>query len=101
MVERPYGTVSTGVARKAAWGLDLSWQRFGPGRTLGGGGSGAERQRPTGFVLATMVMGGFFVLCGLCGFLYLNEGPHDWFAGVGRGWFARDSPASDKIATTK
>ncbi|TVY91781.1 Derlin, partial [Lachnellula willkommii] len=32
-VERPYGSAyMPGVAGEAAWGLDLSWKRFGPGR---------------------------------------------------------------------
>ena len=39
MVERPYGTVSMpGVAAEAAWGLDMSWRRFGPGAYVGRGG---------------------------------------------------------------
>lgn len=100
VVERPYGTVNTGVAGKAAWGLDMSWQRFGPGRTLGQEGAGAERQRPTGLVLAVMVMGGFLVICGLCG-LYLYGTPHGWLTGVDGGWLASGSSTSgDKTATS-
>ncbi|CZR60115.1 related to F-LANa protein [Phialocephala subalpina] len=82
VVERPYGTVSTGVAGQAAWGLDLSWQKFGPGRTLGGENSSAERQRPRGFVLAAMVMGTFLLVCGFSGFLFLYGAPDGWFSGV-------------------
>ena len=35
VVDRPYGTVfmSSGTTAEPAWGLDLSWRKFGPGRT--------------------------------------------------------------------
>ena len=86
VVERPYGTVHMpGVAGEAAWGLDLSWKRFGPGRTLGGEGStsSAERQRPKGLVLAAMVMAGFIVVFCFLGYLFvLHRGPPGWFSGV-------------------
>lgn len=84
MVERPYGTVSMpGVTGEAAWGLDLSWKRFGPGRTLGGEGSRAEMQRPKGFVLAALVIGTFFVLCAIFGFLFMYNAPDSWLSSVG------------------
>ncbi|TVY39569.1 Derlin [Lachnellula subtilissima] len=89
MVERPYGTANMpGVAKEAAWGLDLSWKRFGPGRTLGGDGSasGVERQRPTALALAAMVMVGFLVVCGFLAVLFVQHGdPRAWFSGVNTG----------------
>jgi len=86
VVDRPYGTVLTGAQGEQAWGLDLSWKRFGPGRTLGGEGSGAEtrRQRPTGLTLAVMVTVGFIVVCACLGFWFVLNGapsPQDWFSG--------------------
>jgi Derlin-2/3 len=82
VVERPYGTVSM-PGGEAAWGLDLSWRRFGPGRTLGGAGVRTESQRPGGFLLAAMVTGGFLVVCGLLAYLFLLNGiPDGWFSGV-------------------
>ena len=82
MVPRPHGTVYL-PGSKAAWGLDLSWQRFGPGRRLGGEGPSAERRRPRGCVLAAMVMGGFIVVCGFLVFFVLQHGgPDHWFASV-------------------
>jgi Derlin-2/3 len=90
VVERPYGTVfMPGVAGEAVWGLDLSWRRFGPGRTLGGEGSSTERQRPRGCVLAAMVMAGLTVVCCLLGFLFVLHGPPDgWLLGVDVGGLA-------------
>ena len=89
VVERPYGTVSTGVVGEAAWGLDMSWRKFGPGRTLGGEGSVTERQRPTGMVLAVMVMGGFLVVCGLLWYFFVLHGaPDGWLSGVDVGRLA-------------
>ncbi|KAG0650832.1 cDerlin-2 [Hyphodiscus hymeniophilus] len=97
MVERPYGTVSTGVTGKAAWGLDMSWKRFGPGRTLGEEDSSADGQRPKGLVLAAMVMGGFLVVCGLLGYFFVMYGvADDWSSGVDVGSLAR---VGDKTAT--
>jgi Derlin-2/3 len=83
VVERPYGTASMpGVAKEAAWGLDMSWKRFGPGRTLGGEGASVERQRPTPGVLAAMIMGVFVVVCLLLGYFFvLHGGPDGWFPG--------------------
>jgi Derlin-2/3 len=82
VTQRPYGTVfapstGSGTAGEAAWGLDLSWRRFGEGRRLGGEGeSSGVRQQPRGLVLAAMVMAGFVVICGLLGFLfYLHRAP--------------------------
>ncbi|TVY49022.1 Derlin [Lachnellula occidentalis] len=91
-VERPYGTAHMPGAGEPAWGLDLSWKRFGPGRTLGGEGSaaGAERQRPTGLALAAMVMGGFLVVCGFLALLFVQHGdPRSWFSGVRAGEVAQ------------
>ncbi|TVY71328.1 Derlin-1.2 [Lachnellula suecica] len=84
VVERPYGTVwMPRVAGETAWGLDMSWKRFGPGRTLGGEGASVERQRPKGLILAAMVMGGFLVLCCIVGLLFLRYGdPSGWFSNV-------------------
>lgn len=83
VVERPYGTAAMpGVTGKAAWGLDMSWQRFGPGRTLGGEGSSAERQRPRGCILTMIMMSGFLVVCGFFGFMFLQGVPDGWFSGV-------------------
>jgi Derlin-2/3 len=84
VVERPYGTVvSGGVAAQTPWGLDLSWKKFGPGRTLGGEGASVERQRPRGFALAVMVMGGFLVLCLVVGLLFMQHGGfYSWFSGA-------------------
>jgi len=77
-------------AGEAGWGLDLSWQRFGPGRTLGGEGSSVERQRPRGAVLAVLVMGGFVLLCCFLGLLFVVHGqPDGWFSGVGLGGLTR------------
>jgi Derlin-2/3 len=45
VVDRPYGSNSVPGGGEAAWGVDLSWTRFGPGRTLGGEGSSTERAR--------------------------------------------------------
>ncbi|KAH7399883.1 ER-associated proteolytic system protein-like protein Der1 [Cadophora sp. MPI-SDFR-AT-0126] len=75
VVNRPYGTVVTGATGKAAWGLDLSWKRFGPGRTLGGEGAGAEAERPKGLVLAVIVMGVFLLVCGVSGYLFVFGSP--------------------------
>lgn len=33
VVERPYGTVFVPGPAQSAWGLDMSWKRFGPGHT--------------------------------------------------------------------
>jgi Derlin-2/3 len=83
VVHRPYGTAVPGVAGQAAWGLDLSWKRFGPGRTLGGAGSGTTRQRPKGWVLASMVMVGFLAFCCFLGFLFVMYGaPQGWLSGI-------------------
>jgi Derlin-2/3 len=80
-VDRPYGTALNAGAGEAAWGLDLSWRRFGPGRTLGGEGASVERQRPKGWVLAVMVMGGFVAVCCFLGYLYvLHWAPDGWFS---------------------
>ncbi|TVY20003.1 Derlin-1.2 [Lachnellula arida] len=88
-VERPYGSAyMPGVAGEAAWGLDLSWKRFGPGRTLGGDGSasGAERQRPKGLALAAIVMAGFLVVCGFLALLFVqHRDPRAWFSGAHAG----------------
>ncbi|KAL5321529.1 hypothetical protein ACEPPN_009488 [Leptodophora sp. 'Broadleaf-Isolate-01'] len=84
VVSRPYGTVVTGATGKAAWGLDLSWKRFGPGRTLGGEGAGAEAERPKGLVLAAIVMGVFLVVCGISGYLFVYGTP-GWASGVDSG----------------
>ncbi|KAK0103967.1 hypothetical protein ONS96_005072 [Cadophora gregata f. sp. sojae] len=75
VVNRPYGTAVTGATGKAAWGLDLSWKRFGPGRTLGGEGASAEAERPKGLVLAAIVMGIFLLLCGVSGYLFVYGSP--------------------------
>ncbi|KUJ18898.1 uncharacterized protein LY89DRAFT_706486 [Mollisia scopiformis] len=72
VVERPYGTASTPAAGETAWGLDLSWKRFGPGRTLGGEGSSEVRQRPRGCILAVLVTGAFLVICGLLGWFFFH-----------------------------
>ncbi|KAH7351205.1 ER-associated proteolytic system protein-like protein Der1 [Rhexocercosporidium sp. MPI-PUGE-AT-0058] len=82
VVSRPYGTVVTGATGKAAWGLDLSWKRFGPGRTLGG--EGAEAERPKGLVLAAIVMGVFLVVCGVSGYLFVYGAP-GWVSGANGG----------------
>jgi Derlin-2/3 len=80
-VDRPYGTALNAGAGEAAGGLDLSWRRFGPGRTLGGEGASVERQRPKGWVLAVMVMGGFVAVCCFLGYLYvLHWAPDGWFS---------------------
>jgi Derlin-2/3 len=103
VVERPYGTVSMpGVAGKAAWGLDMSWRRFGPGRTLGGEGSSTERQRPRGCVLTAIIMGGFVVVCGILGFLFVLYGaPDGWLSGVDTGRLASGTPRfGDNTATS-
>jgi Derlin-2/3 len=97
VVERPYGTVFmprvAGEAGEAAWGLDLSWKRFGPGRTLGGEAASAEKQRPRGCVLAAMVMVGFVVVCCLLGLLFVLHGaPHGWFSSVDVGGSASGIP---------
>lgn len=84
VVDRPYGTVITGVLGESAWGLDMSWKRFGPGRTLGGEAGSVERQRPQGLVLAAIVMGGFVAVClFLFGswWLFYPSGPHGPFVG--------------------
>lgn len=97
VVGRPYGTVTTGVAGQAAWGLDLGWQRFGPGRTLGGDLEGsAERQRPRGWVLAAMVAGAFVMLCAFLGFLFMQHGSDGWLASS-MSWFG-DKPVTPKTA---
>lgn len=103
VVERPYGTVSMpGVTGKAAWGLDMSWQRFGPGRTLGGEGSSAERQRPKGFILAVIVMSGFLVVCGFLGFFFLYGAPDGWFSAVDVGRLSSGiSRSGDKTVTSR
>jgi len=75
VVNRPYGTAVTGATGKAAWGLDLSWKRFGPGRTLGGEGAGAEPERPKGLVLAAIVMAIFLLVCGVSGYLFVYGSP--------------------------
>ncbi|PVH89198.1 hypothetical protein DL98DRAFT_508309 [Cadophora sp. DSE1049] len=75
VVNRPYGTAVTGATGKAAWGLDLSWKRFGPGRTLGGEGAGAEAERPKGLVLAVIVMGCFLLVCSVSGYLFVYGTP--------------------------
>jgi Derlin-2/3 len=92
VTERPYGTVfapanAAGATGQAAWGLDLSWRRFGEGRRLGGEGeSSVVRQRPKGLILAAIVMVGFVVICGLLGFLFLLHGaPDGWFMAGGAG----------------
>lgn len=80
VTQRPYGTVfappnGAGAAGEAAWGLDLSWKRFGEGRRLGGEGesSSGVRQRPRGLALAAMVMVGVVLICGLLGFLFYRH----------------------------
>ncbi|KAG4441970.1 hypothetical protein IFR05_002538 [Cadophora sp. M221] len=84
VVSRPYGTVVTGATGKAAWGLDLSWKRFGPGRTLGGEDTSAEAERPKGLVLAAIVMGVFLLVCGVSGYLFVYGVP-GWGSGVDGG----------------
>ncbi|TVY59269.1 hypothetical protein LCER1_G000478 [Lachnellula cervina] len=82
------GAYAGGWLGSAAWGLDLAWKRFGPGRTLGGDGSasGAERQRPTGLALAAMVMVGFLVVCAFLALLFVQHGdPRAWFSGMHAG----------------
>jgi len=84
VVQRPYGTAMPGVTGQAAWGLDLSWKRFGPGRTLGGEDSSTTRQRPKGWVLASMVMVGFLAFCCFLGFLFVMYGaPQGWLSSIG------------------
>lgn len=92
VIERAYGTVSMptngrGAAGEAAWGLDLSWQRFGEGHRLGGEGeSSLASQRPRGLVLAAIVMATFAVICGLLGFLFFLHGaPDGWLSAIGVG----------------
>jgi Derlin-2/3 len=90
VTQRPYGTVfappnGAGAAGEAAWGLDLSWRRFGEGRRLGGDGEGGGvKQRPRGWVLTAMVMVGLVIICGLLGFLlYLHQAPDGgWSAAI-------------------
>jgi Derlin-2/3 len=93
VVERPYGTVfvpsTTGETAQTVWRLDLPWQRFGPGRRLGGEGASAEPQRPTGCVLAAMVIGGFLVVCAVLSLLFVRHGsPNGWVSGLDSGWLA-------------
>jgi Derlin-2/3 len=93
VVERPYGSIVVPGGGESAWGLDLSWKRFGPGHTLGGEGSRTGRQRPKGLALAAMVMGAFIFLCLLLGYLFLQ--PDTWPV-LGLPWFgaATDTPKS-------
>ncbi len=100
-VDRPYGTLSLPGTGEPAWGLDLGWQRFGPGRTLGGEGSSAGRQRPRGCVLAVMVMGGFVVILGLVGFFLVPYGDLGvWFPSVDVGRLA-SGRFGDKSVTSE
>ncbi|RDW59539.1 hypothetical protein BP6252_12626 [Coleophoma cylindrospora] len=92
MMQRPYGTVfmPTGGASttgSAAWGLDLSWRRFGEGRRLGGEGeSSLPSQRPRGLVLAAMVMAAFMVICAFLGLWFFWDGvPDGWRSAIGAG----------------
>jgi len=90
VTQRTYGTGfappnGAGAAGKAAWGLDLSWRRFGEGRRLGGEGESSEvRQRPKGLALAAMVMVGLFSsvdcldFCSTCIKLRMGDGPRLW-----------------------
>lgn len=97
VVARPYGTAITAGSAEPAWGLDLSWKRFGPGHTLGGEGSTGTRQRPTGAVLASMVMGGFLFVCALLGYIYLSHNNPD---GAFSGWFSSiDDTQDTRLAT--
>ncbi|KAL2071213.1 hypothetical protein VTL71DRAFT_12448 [Oculimacula yallundae] len=83
VVHRPYGTVTMGVQGKKAWGIDLSWKRFGPGRTLGGEGESEvnDGRRLKGLMLAAVVMGCFLVVCAVSGYLFVYGLP-GWAAGV-------------------
>jgi len=92
VIERPYGSVftpssRTGTTSEAAWGLDLSWKRFGEGRRLGGEGeSSLPSQRPKGWVLALMGTAAFIIICALLGFFFfLNGVPDDWASVIGVG----------------
>lgn len=93
VVERPYGSIIVPGGGEAAWGLDLSWKRFGPGHTLGGEGVRVDRQRPKGLALAAMVMGAFVLLCLVLGYLFLQ--PDTWPV-LGLPWLgaATDTPKS-------
>ncbi|CZT41653.1 related to F-LANa protein [Rhynchosporium secalis] len=84
VVVRPYGTASSmGVPTKKAWGIDLSWKRFGPGRTLGGEGEGEgeDETRLKGLMLAAIVMGCFLVVCAVLGYKFVYGLPW-WVSGV-------------------
>lgn len=98
-VERPYGTVfmppnGGGATGKAAWGLDLSWRRFGEGRRLGGEGeSSLGSQRPRGLVLAAIGTAAFVAICGLLGFLFFWYGaPDGWLSTNGIGKSSSTTP---------
>lgn len=103
VVERPYGSVTnTAANNKAAWGLDLSWKRFGPGRTLGGEGVSVERQRPGGMALAAMIMGGFFVICLILGYFFmLHGGLNGWDWNFGFPKTSAAPLAVDNVAASK
>lgn len=71
---------------EAAWGLDLSWKRFGPGRTLGGEGVAPERVGVSAWSLAALVVGGLVVVCVVLGFLFVQRGSEfssAWLSGIG------------------
>jgi Derlin-2/3 len=105
VTQRTYGTGfappnGAGAAGKAAWGLDLSWRRFGEGRRLGGEGeSSGVRQRPRGLVLAAMVMVGVVLICGLLGFLfYLHQAPDGgWFAAMDTARFLSGTSPGEQV----
>lgn len=88
VIERPYGSVfmptsRTGATGEAAWGLDLSWKRFGEGRRLGGEGeSSLPSQRPKGWVLAVIGLAAYIIICGLLGFFFFLNGVPDGWASV-------------------
>ena len=74
---------------------------MGQGRTLGGEGSNAERQRPRGCVLAAIILAGFVVVCGFLGLLFVLHGaPNGWLSGLDTGRLASGrSRFGDNTAT--
>ena len=53
---------------------------------MGGEGSSVESQRPRGFLLAVMVMGGFIVVCIILGYFFVLHGPYNiWLSGADTG----------------